>query len=106
MVPEEPRGLDAEATGGMYCLDVEERRSPAPPMSLSRREAGVVTPPRREGDGHGGLRAPGSRLPPRGTQVAPQIFTEARDKDVGSDRRNVPWSPENILIDTVVYRNS
>ena len=49
----------------------------------------------------GGLRAPGSRLPPRGTQVAPQIFTETRDRDVGSDRRSVPWSHENILIDTV-----
>ena len=36
-----------------------------------------------------------------GTRVALQIFTEAREKDVGSDRRNVPWSPENILIDTV-----
>ena len=58
-------------------------------------------PPRREVDGHGGLRAPRSRLPRRGTRVAPQIFTEARDKDVGLDRRNVPWSPENILIDTV-----
>ena len=45
--------------------------------------------------------APGSRLPPRGTRVAPQIFTEARERDVSLDRRNVPWSPENILIDTV-----
>ena len=26
---------------------------------------------------------------------------EARDKDVSPDRRNVPWSPENVLIDTV-----
>ena len=33
--------------------------------------------------------------------VAPQIFKEARDKDVGPDRRNVSWSPENVLIDTV-----
>ena len=33
--------------------------------------------------------------------MAPQIFTEARDKDVGPDRRNVPWPPENVLIDTV-----
>ena len=66
------------------------------------RRWGVVTPPRRGVDEHGGLRAPGSRLPPRGTRVAPQIFTEARYKGVGSDRRNVPWSPENILIDMVV----
>ena len=61
----------------------------------------MVTPPRREVNGHGGLWAPGSRLPLRGTRVAPHIFTEARDRDVSSDRRNVPWSPKNILIDTV-----
>ena len=61
----------------------------------------AVTPPRREVNGHGGLRAPGSRLPPRGTRIPPQIFMEARDRDVSSDRRNVPWSPENILINTV-----
>ena len=100
----EVEGLEVEATGGMDGLDVEERGAPAPPLSLLRRdmqEAAVITPLRREVDGHGGLRAPGSRLPPRGTRVAPQIFTEARDKDVGSDRRNVPWSPKNILIDTV-----
>ena len=30
-----------------------------------------------------------------------QIFTEARDKDVGPDRQNVPRSPGNVLIDTV-----
>ena len=48
-----------------------------------------------------GLRAPGTRLPQRGTRVAPQIFAEPRDQDVGVDRRNVPWSPKNILIDTV-----
>ena len=100
VVHEEPRGLEVEATGCMDGLDVEERGAPAPPLSLPRRnmqETGVVTRPRREVDGHGGLRAPGPRLPPKGTRVAPQIFTEARDKDVGSDRRNVPWSPENIL---------
>ena len=51
--------------------------------------------------GHESLRAPGSRLPPKGTRVAPQIFTEPRNEDVSSDHRNVPWSPENILIDTV-----
>ena len=104
VVPEEPRGLEVEATGGMDGLDVEEGGALAPPLSLPRRnmqEAGVIMPPRREVDGHGGLRAPGSHLPPRGTRVAPQMSTEARDKDVGSDRRNVPWAPENILIDTV-----
>ena len=42
-----------------------------------------------------------SRLPPRGTQVVPQIFTEPRNEDVSLDRRNAPWSPENILVDMV-----
>ena len=104
VVPEEPRGLEVEATGGTAGRDVEERGAPAPPLLLPRQnmqEAEVVTPPSREVNGHGGLRAPGSRLPPRGTQVAPQILTEARDRDVSSDRRNVQWSPENILIYTV-----
>ena len=65
VVPEEPIGLEVEAIGGMDGLDVEERGAPAPPLSLPRRdmqEAGVITPPRREVDGHGGLRAPGFRL--------------------------------------------
>ena len=53
-------------------------------------------PLRKEANGHGGRRAPESQLPPPGTRVAPQIFT-----DVGSDRRNVAWSPENVLVDTV-----
>ena len=104
VVHEEPGGLEIEATGGMADRDVEERGAPAAPLPLHRQnmqEAEVVTPPRREVNGHGGLRAPGSRLPPRGTRVASQIFTEARDRDVSSDRRNVPWFPENILIDTV-----
>ena len=63
--------------------------------------AGAVTPPRRDAGGHGGLRAPGTRLSNKGTRVAPQIVTEARDKDGGLDRRNVPWSPDSVLIDTV-----
>ena len=56
----------------------------------------MATPPRKEANGHGGRRAPESQLSSRGTRVAPQIFT-----DVGSDRRNVAWSPENGLVDTV-----
>ena len=31
----------------------------------------------------------------------PQIFTDVRTRDVGSDRRNDAWSPENVLVDTV-----
>ena len=93
VVPEEPRGLEVEATGGMDGLDVEEHGALAPPLSLpwwDMQEAGVITSPRREVNGHGGLRAPGSRLPPRGTRVAPHIFTEARDKDVASELPMVP----------------
>ena len=60
-----------------------------------------MTPPRRDADRHGGFRAPETRLPNKGTHVASQVFTEARDKDVVPDRRVVPWFPENVLIDTV-----
>ena len=49
----------------------------------------------------GGLRAPKSPFTQKGTQVAPQILTDARTREVDSDRRNVAWSPENILVDTV-----
>ena len=104
VVPEKSRVLDAEATGGAVGWDMEERGAPAPLLPLYRQnmqEAEVATPLRREVNGHGGLRAPGSQLPQRGSRVAPQIFTDARARDVSSDRRNVPWSPENILIDTV-----
>ena len=80
-------------------------RAPAPQLPPPRQDvlgAGVVTPPRREADRHGGICAPGTRLLQKGTRVSPQIFTEVRDKDSGPDRRNVPWSPENVLIDTAV----
>ena len=92
-----------EATGDMDGLEVKEggMRAPAPKLPPPRQDilgAGVVTPPEER---HGGLRAPETRLPQKGTRVAPQIFTEARDRDVGTHRRNVPWSPEDVLIDTV-----
>ena len=87
VVPEEPRVLEAEATGGVVGQDIEERGAPAPPLPLDRQnmqESEVITPPSWEVNGHGGLRAPGSRLPPRGTPVAPQIFMEARERYVSS----------------------
>ena len=31
----------------------------------------------------------------------PQIFTDVRSKDVGSDRRNDVWSTANVLVETV-----
>ena len=40
-------------------------------------------------------------MPQKRTRATPQICTEARDRDVGPDSRNVPWSPENVLVDTV-----
>ena len=105
-VIEELRGPGAEATGGIDGLEKKEggMRAPAPKLPPPRQDlpgVGVVTPPRRDADRHGGLRAPETRLPHKGTRIAPQIFTEARDRDVGPDRGNVPWSPENVLIDTV-----
>ena len=61
-VTDEPRGLEAEATGGIDGLDVEECGAPAPQLPPPHRDmqgAGVLTPPRRDVDGHGGLRTPG-----------------------------------------------
>ena len=103
-VTKEPRGLEAEVSGIKADQDVEVRGAPAPSLPLFRRnvqEVEGVTPPRRYVQDHGGLRIPDSRLPPRGTRVTPQIFTEPRSEDRSLDRRNVPWSPENILVDTV-----
>ena len=97
--------LDAEATWGpgIAGRNIEHRGAPTPLLPLDRQnmqEAEVVTP-LRKANGHGGLRAPESQLPPRGTRVAPQIFTDAQTREVSSDRRNVAWSPENILVNTV-----
>ena len=44
---------------------------------------------------------PEARLPGKETRLASDVFAEAQDKDVIPDRRDVPWSPENVLIDTV-----
>ena len=35
------------------------------------------------------------------SQLPPQICTDARTREVGSDRWNAAWSPENILVNTV-----
>ena len=79
-------------------------RAPAPKLPPPRQDlsgAGVVTPPRRDADRLGGLLPPETQLSHKGTRVAPQIFMEARDRDVDLDRWNIPWSLENVLIDTV-----
>ena len=62
LVIEEPRGLGPAATGGMDGLEATEGgiRAPAPQLPLPRQDtlgAGVVTPQRRDADGHGVLRA-------------------------------------------------
>ena len=105
-VIEELRDPGAEATGGMDGPEMNGggMRAPAPklpPLRHDRPSVGVVTPPRRDADRHGGFRAPEARLPSKGTRVASQVFPEARDKDVIPHRRNVPWSPDNVLIDTL-----
>ena len=104
MVPEQTGALDAEATGGIAGRNMEHRGAPTPLLPLDRQntqEAGRVTPLRKVANGHGGFRAPESQLPQKGTRVAPQIFMDARTREVGSDRWNVAWSPENMLVDTV-----
>ena len=55
------------------------------------------TPPRKEAHGHRGHRAPEPQLPPGGTRVVPQIFSDVRARDVGPDRRSGVWSPGNVL---------
>ena len=65
---EEPRGLGAEATGGIDGLEAMEgrMRAPAPQLTPPRRDmmgAGIVTPPRRDADRHG---ASGTRLLQKG----------------------------------------
>ena len=72
-----------------------------PPLRQDRQSAGVATPPRMDADRHGGFRTPEAWLPGKEPRLASHIFAEARDKDVIPDRRDLPWSPENVLIDTV-----
>ena len=83
---------------------MEQRGAPTPLLPLDRQtmqETEVITPPRREAHGQGGRRALEPQLPPRGTRVVPQIFTDVRTRDIGPDRRNDAWSPEIVLVDTV-----
>ena len=66
------RGHGAEATGGMDGPEMNGggMRAPAPklpPLRQDRPSAGVVTPPLRDADRHGGFRAPEAWLPSKGT---------------------------------------
>ena len=88
MVLEQTGALDAEATGGIAGRNIEHRGALTPLLPLdrqNRQEAEVVTPRRKVANGHRGLWAPESQLPPRGTQAAPQICTDARTREVSSD---------------------
>ena len=89
MVPDQTGVI--EAAGGVVGGNVEHRGALTPLLPLDRQimqEAEVITPPRRETHGYGGRRALEPQLPPRGSGVVPQIFTDVRTRDVGSDRRN------------------
>ena len=104
--PEQIGAMDAEATGGIAGRNMEHSGAPTPLLPLDRQiiqEGEVITPWRKVANGHGGLRAPDSQFTQKGTRVAPQIFTDAQTREVGSDRRNVAWSPENITVDTVAW---
>ena len=71
-------------------------RAPAPQLPLPRQDtpgAGVVTPPRRDDDRDGGSR---DTIVSEGDTSSSSDFYGS-----GPDRRNVPWSPENVLVDTV-----
>ena len=61
----------------------------------------MTTPPRGGAHRPGGRPAPEPQVPPGGARAVPQIFTDVRSRDVGSDRRNDAWSPANVLVDTV-----
>ena len=104
VVPDQMGVVDIEAAGGAVGRNVEQRGTPTPMLPPEQRimqEEEVMTPPRREAHGHGIRRAPEHQLPPGRTLIVPQIFTDVRTRDVGPDRRNDAWSPENVLVDTV-----
>ena len=42
-------------------------------------------------------------MPDKAAHAASHVGAEARDKDVNLDRQNFPWSPENVLVDTVAH---
>ena len=96
--------IDIEAAGGAVTRNVEQHGAPTPmlpPEQWIMQEEEVRTPPRREAHGHGNHRVAEHQLPPGGTRVVPQIFSDVRTRDVGPDRRNDTWSLGNMLVDTV-----
>ena len=103
MVDDQMGVLDLEATGGVGGRNVEKHGNPAPLLPLERhilQEAEMTTPPRGSSR-PGGRLSPEPQVPPGGARAVPQIFTDVRSRDVGSDQRNDVWSPANVLVDTV-----
>ena len=69
------------AAGGAVGRSVEQRGVPSlmlPPEQQILHEEEVRTPPRREAHGHGSRLATEHQLPPGGTRVVPQLFTDVQ----------------------------
>ena len=104
MITDQTGVLDLEATGGVGGRNVEQHRAPTPLLPQEQQilqEAEVTTPPRRGAHGPGGRQALEPQSPPGGTRAVPQMFTDIRTRNVGSDRRDDAWSPGNVLVDMV-----
>ena len=100
-VIEETRSPGAGATVGADDSEINGGGIGVPgsvftPFRQDRQSAGVTTSTRIDADRRRGQ----LRMPDKGARLASHIGAEARDKDVHSDRRNFPWSPENVLVDT------
>ena len=105
-VIEEPSSPGAGATVGAD--DFERNRGETgvlgpvlPPFRQDQQGAGVTTPTRIDADRRRGPRGLEGRMRGKGARAASHIGAEARDRDVNSDCRNFPCSPENVLVDTV-----
>ena len=90
--------LDLEDAGGVGGRNVEQHGILAPLLPLEwqiLQEEEVTTPPR------GGCPAPEPQVPPGGARAVPQICSEVRSQDGGSDRWKDVGSPVNVLVDRV-----
>ena len=104
MVLDQTGAVDIEFAGGAVGRNVEQCGALTPMLPPEQRilqEEEVRMPPRKEAHGHESYQPPDHQLPPGGTRVVPQIFTDVRIRDVGPDRRSDVWSPGNMLEDTV-----
>ena len=60
-----------------------------------------TTPTRVDAEEHRGFRGPGGRPPGNEARLASNSYADAQEKDISSDRRDLPWSSDAMLIDTV-----